>query len=190
MAESSSTTNSTMQRFLNAVERAGNMVPHPVVIFLILIGLVMVFSAVLGHFGTSATLERIDPDTNKIVKSTTTVRSLLDRDGIRFLYESLILNFMAFTAVGLLIAVMIGAGVMEESGLVWCANDYRLLRTNKDAPACPPSTLRKRATILLRIDWHSWRNGALLSVFRAAEARFGILPCRPHCQAGPRWCGG
>jgi aminobenzoyl-glutamate transport protein len=46
------------------------------------------------------------------------VRSLLDLDGLRFLYESLIPNFMAFTAVGLLIAVMIGAGVMEESGLV------------------------------------------------------------------------
>jgi aminobenzoyl-glutamate transport protein len=107
-----------MQRFLDAVERAGNMVPHPVVIFLILIGLVMIASVVLSYFGASATLERIDPETNKIVTSTTTVRSLLDLSGIRFLYESLISNFMAFTAVGLLIAVMLGAGVMEESGLV------------------------------------------------------------------------
>jgi aminobenzoyl-glutamate transport protein len=107
-----------MQRFLDAIERTGNMVPHPVVIFLILIGLVMAFSVVLGWFGTSATLERIDPATNEIVKSTTTVRSLLDTDDVRFLYESLIPNFMAFTAVGLLIAVVMGAGVMEESGLV------------------------------------------------------------------------
>jgi aminobenzoyl-glutamate transport protein len=106
------------QRFLDGVERVGNMVPHPVVIFLILIGLVMVASAVLSQMGWSATLERIDPDTNEIVTTTTTVRSLINLDGIRFLYESLISNFMAFTAVGLLIAVMIGAGVMEESGLV------------------------------------------------------------------------
>lgn len=118
MTDQSAAPKSVMQRFLDAIERAGNLVPHPVVIFLILIGLVMVLSAVLSLLGTSATLERIDPDTNEIVKTETAVRSLLTLDGIRFLYESLISNFMAFTAVGLLIAVMIGAGVMEESGLV------------------------------------------------------------------------
>lgn len=118
MSQASIAPKTVMQRFLDAVERAGNMVPHPVVIFLILIGLVMVSSAALSYLGWSATLEQIDPDTNEIVKTTTTVRSLLNLDGIRFLYESLISNFMAFTAVGLLIAVMIGAGVMEESGLV------------------------------------------------------------------------
>ena len=34
------------------------------------------------------------------------------------MYASLVPNFMAFTAVGLMIAAMIGAGVAEESGLV------------------------------------------------------------------------
>ncbi len=34
------------------------------------------------------------------------------------MYSSLISNFMSFTAVGLMIAAMIGAGVAEESGLV------------------------------------------------------------------------
>ena len=36
---------SAMQKLLDAVERVGNMVPHPVVIFLILIGVVIVLSA-------------------------------------------------------------------------------------------------------------------------------------------------
>ena len=36
-----------MQRFLDGVEKVGNMVPHPVVIFLILIAIVIVLSAVL-----------------------------------------------------------------------------------------------------------------------------------------------
>ena len=39
-------------------------------------------------------------------------------DGIRFMYVSLIPNFMGFTAVGLMIAAMIGAGIAEASGLV------------------------------------------------------------------------
>ena len=108
----------TMQHFLDAVERVGNMVPHPVVIFLILIAIVIALSAVLSAFGASVRFERINPDTHEIETATTEIRSLLNKDGIRFLYSSLIPNFMSFTAVGLMIAAMIGAGVAEESGLV------------------------------------------------------------------------
>ncbi|EHK52813.1 AbgT family transporter [Allomesorhizobium alhagi] len=107
-----------MQRFLDGVEKVGNMVPHPVIIFLILIAIVIALSTVLGAFGTAVTYERINPDTHEIEEASTAIRSLLNADGIRFLYESLVPNFMAFTAVGLMIAAMIGAGVAEESGLV------------------------------------------------------------------------
>jgi aminobenzoyl-glutamate transport protein len=108
----------TMQRFLDSVEKVGNMVPHPVVIFLILIGIVVVLSALLGAFGTAVSYERINAETHEIETATTAIRSLLNANGIRFMYESLVPNFMAFTAVGLMIAAMIGAGVAEESGLV------------------------------------------------------------------------
>lgn len=107
-----------MQRFLDGVEKVGNMVPHPVIIFLILIAVIIALSAVLGIFGTSVTFERINPETHEIESATTSIRSLLNTDGIRFMYVSLIPNFMSFTAVGLMIAAMIGAGVAEESGLV------------------------------------------------------------------------
>jgi aminobenzoyl-glutamate transport protein len=108
----------TMQRILDAVEKVGNMVPHPVVIFLILIGIVIVLSALLGLFGAAVGFERINPNTHQIETATTEIRSLLTIDGIRFMYSSLIPNFMGFTAVGLMIVAMIGAGVAEESGLV------------------------------------------------------------------------
>jgi aminobenzoyl-glutamate transport protein len=107
-----------MQRMLDTVERVGNMVPHPVVIFLILIGVVIVLSAVLAAFGTSVTLEVMNPETHKTDRTVTEIRSLLTAEGIRFLYSSLIPNFMSFTAVGLMIGAMIGAGVAEESGMV------------------------------------------------------------------------
>lgn len=107
-----------MQRFLDAVEKVGNMVPHPVVIFLILIAAVIVLSALLGAVGTAVSFQRINPETHQIETATTAIRSLLTADGIRFMYSSLIPNFMSFTAVGLMIGAMIGAGVAEESGLV------------------------------------------------------------------------
>jgi aminobenzoyl-glutamate transport protein len=107
-----------MQRLLDGVEKVGNMVPHPVIIFLILIGIVIVLSALLSAFGAAVSYERINPETHEIETASTAIRSLLNVEGIRFLYSSLIPNFMSFTAVGLMIAAMIGAGVAEESGLV------------------------------------------------------------------------
>lgn len=118
MANAQTAPKTVMQRFLDGIERVGNMVPHPVVIFLILIAIVIVLSAVLALFGAGVTMDRINPDTNEIEQATTEIRSLLDADGIRFMYVSLVPNFMAFTAVGLMIAAMIGAGVAEASGLV------------------------------------------------------------------------
>jgi aminobenzoyl-glutamate transport protein len=118
MAAADSAPKTAMQKFLDGVEKVGNMVPHPVVIFLILIGIVIALSAVLSLFGTAVSFERINPETHEIEAASVAIRSLLNADGIRFMYAALIPNFMSFTAVGLMIAAMIGAGVAEESGLV------------------------------------------------------------------------
>ena len=118
MSQAATESKTTMQKLLDVVERVGNMVPHPVVIFLILIAIVIVLSVVLSAFGAAVSFERINADTNQIETATTEIRSLLSADGIRFMYAQLIPNFMSFTAVGLMIAAMIGAGVAEESGLV------------------------------------------------------------------------
>ena len=55
---------------------------------------------------------------HKVEEETIAVRSLLNTDGIRFIYSSLIPSFMSFTAVGLIIVAMLGVGVAEEAGLI------------------------------------------------------------------------
>ena len=109
---------SAMQKFLDVVEKVGNKVPHPAVIFLILIAIVIVLSQILHMLGTSISYQVLNPETHKLETATTTANSLLTADGIRFMYERLIPNFMSFTAVGLMIVAMVGAGVAEEAGLV------------------------------------------------------------------------
>jgi aminobenzoyl-glutamate transport protein len=118
MAVAGAQSKTLMTRFLDGIERVGNMVPHPVVIFLILIAIVIVLSALLSLFNTTVSFERINPATGEIEIATTGINNLLSIDGIRFMYSSLVPNFMSFTAVGLMIAAMIGAGVAEASGLV------------------------------------------------------------------------
>lgn len=109
---------SFMQKFLDGVEKVGNKVPHPVIIFLILIAVVLVLSHVLHLIGASVTYQVINPETHKVESVTTVARSLLTVSGIRDMYTRLIPNFMGFTAIGLLIVAMIGVGVAEEAGLI------------------------------------------------------------------------
>jgi aminobenzoyl-glutamate transport protein len=129
---------SFMQKMLDVVEKVGNMVPHPAVLFLALIVIVMVVSHVCHLAGVSVTVEVIAPEPQATVykspdsypyaldlsvphtpeKITTPVRSLLTLDGIRFMYVSLIPSFMSFTGLGLIIVAMLGVGVAEQAGLV------------------------------------------------------------------------
>jgi aminobenzoyl-glutamate transport protein len=145
MSEPTKPSKSAIQKILDVVEKVGNKVPHPAVIFLILIAIVLVLSVILGAMGTSVSYDVLVPapakvekatepdltlyDTGaavtyapdehyKIEKRTVTARSLLTKDGIRFIYSSLIPSFMGFTALGLMIVALVGAGVAEESGLV------------------------------------------------------------------------
>lgn len=107
-----------MARMLDTVERVGNKVPHPAVIFVMLIGIVIVLSHLFYVLGTSVTYERIDPETHAVEVTTTAARSLLTAEGVRFMYEGVVDNFMSFTAVGVIIVAMLGVGVADEAGLI------------------------------------------------------------------------
>ncbi len=147
MSATSEAPKGLMQKILDVVEKVGNLVPHPVIIFLVLIGIVMLLSQILYMTGASVSTEvlvpkaqpaetaaaygvseydtgtqveyrTLDEDNYTIETRTIPARSLLTTDGIRFIYSSLIPSFMGFTAVGLMIVAMIGVGVAEASGLV------------------------------------------------------------------------
>lgn len=107
-----------MERALNTIERVGNKVPHPAVIFVVLIAVVAVLSHILYLMGASVTYDSIDPETHTISETTTYAQSLLTADGIRFMYEGVVQNFMSFNAVGVIIVAMLGVGVADASGLV------------------------------------------------------------------------
>lgn len=118
MSEASDAPRTFMEKVLDGVERVGNKVPHPAVIFVILIGIVIVLSHIMYLLGSGVTYEVINPETHKVEKMTTVARSLLTAEGIRFMFAGVVQNFMNFQAVGVIIVAMVGVGVAEESGLV------------------------------------------------------------------------
>ena len=134
-----------LDRLLGGIERVGNKVPHPAIMFLALCIGVIVLSQLMAWAGVGATyqvvrppdqsIEAIDvggstlpaevmpsepPDASAYEVETRTVEieSLLDADGIRYLFTSFVPNFMGFTAMGIILIVMIGVGVAERSGLI------------------------------------------------------------------------
>jgi aminobenzoyl-glutamate transport protein len=137
-------TKSAMQRLLDSVERLGNKVPHPVLLFFYLIIGVIVLSAILAFAGVSVTDEVVVPDAVQTVpgyyedstqpilepgdldyqgnyhveKVTIPIKSLLDVEGIRFIFTSFVPNFAGFGVIAVMFIALMGAGVAEASGLM------------------------------------------------------------------------
>jgi aminobenzoyl-glutamate transport protein len=102
-----------MQRLLDAVERVGNRVPHPVMIFVYLIIAVILLSQLLHLLGLGVTYQVIEPETDKLLTMTARANGLLTLDGIRFMFTGVVQNLMSFNAVGVIIVAMLGVGVAE-----------------------------------------------------------------------------
>jgi aminobenzoyl-glutamate transport protein len=107
-----------MDRLLDVIERVGNKVPHPAVIFLIMIVVLIGLSHGLHLLGTMVSYQVVDPATNLLNETTASVNSLLTADGLRFMLTSVVPNFLGFTAVGVVIVAMVGVGLAEEAGLI------------------------------------------------------------------------
>lgn len=118
VAEPTAAPKTFLQKLLDGVERVGNKVPHPAVIFFILSGLVIVLSHVFHLLGTSVSYEVVNAQTHQVEHATATVNSLLSRDGIRFILTSMVRNFINFGPVGIILVVMIGVGLAEQAGLI------------------------------------------------------------------------
>lgn len=118
MSDASEAPRTMFQKLLDGIEAAGNKVPHPAVLFVMLIALAIVLSHILQVMGVSATYERIDPRTHEVQQITTFVNSLLSDEGIRFIFTSAVSNFINFGPVGIIVVAMIGVGLAEQAGLI------------------------------------------------------------------------
>ena len=101
---------SLMDRFLNTVEVAGNRLPDPASLFILLALVVIALSCILGSMGVSA----VHPGTGKTIQ----VVNLLTVDGFRKMWSKAVINFSGFAPLGMVLVCVIGAGVAEKSGFL------------------------------------------------------------------------
>ena len=116
MNEIAKTSNSNVKkrprllRLLDRVEKTGNRLPHPATLFAIFAIIVVIVSDVIHRAGITAT----HPGTGEIIKAI----SMLNGDGLRFMFVNVTDNFVYFPPLGIVMVAMIGIGVAEGSGLI------------------------------------------------------------------------
>lgn len=99
---------------LGGIEELGNKLPHPVVIFVILALIIIVISEITARAGINASY--FDPRTNEDV--TTYAVSLMNKEGIAYIFNNATSNFTGFAPLGTVLVAMLGVGVAEWTGLI------------------------------------------------------------------------
>jgi aminobenzoyl-glutamate transport protein len=134
-----------LERLLDGVERAGNKMPHPAILFLSLCVAVILVSQVLYWLDVKVTYEVVKPpavpteqtyyggstepvdvgptepepaEDYKLTTETAKVKGLLTGEGVRYLFTSFVSNFRNFAAMSIMLVVMIGVGLAEAAGLI------------------------------------------------------------------------
>ena len=100
--------------FLGQVERIGNALPHPAMIFVLLSAVIIVISAIAAKFGQPLTYY----DARAGADVTVEAFSLLNAEGLRYIFNSATKNFTGFAPLGTVLVAMLGVGVAEWSGLI------------------------------------------------------------------------
>ncbi|SES28393.1 AbgT family transporter [Salisediminibacterium halotolerans] len=97
-------------KFLDVVEKVGNKLPHPFMIFVYLALGIIVFSWLISLFNVSV----YHPGEEEQVA----VRNMISVDGLEFMLSSMLTNFTGFAPLGLVLVMMFGIGLAQKVGLI------------------------------------------------------------------------
>src|SRR5690554_3189785 len=87
-----------IDRFLDMIEKAGNKLPDPAILFLVLMLVIWVLSALFSGFQFS----EIDPRTNEAIK----VNNLLTGPALAAFLSSMVTTFTSFPPLGVVLVAM------------------------------------------------------------------------------------
>lgn len=108
---------------LALIEKTGNALPHPAVLFA-LFGLITLLLSWIGHlWGWSA----VHPSTGEEIRTV----NLLSHDGIHRILLEMVNNYTSFAPLGIVMVALLGIGIAESSGLMKAAINALILKAPK-----------------------------------------------------------
>ncbi|WP_348775035.1 AbgT family transporter [Psychrobacillus sp. NEAU-3TGS] len=110
-------------KFLSFIEKVGNKLPHPFILFFYLTVLLVILSWILSLFKAAV----VHPNTQEMVA----VKSIISAEGIQFILSDTLKNFTGFAPLGLVLTIMLGIGLAEKVGLLEMLMKRAILSTPK-----------------------------------------------------------
>ncbi|PPA70312.1 AbgT family transporter [Jeotgalibacillus proteolyticus] len=97
-------------KFLDFVERAGNKLPHPFMLFIYLALGVIGLSWLISLFNISFE----HPGTGEVEQ----INNMISAEGLEYILSSMLDNFTGFAPLGLVLVMMFGIGLAQRVGLI------------------------------------------------------------------------
>ena len=123
MTTETETPQGAVARFLNVVERVGNKLPDPAIIFLFALLIIWVLSWLMSGMNLSA----IDPRTGEAL----VINNQLSGSALANFLSTMVTTFTSFAPLGVVLVAMMGVGVAEHSGYINTGIKLMLKRTPK-----------------------------------------------------------
>ena len=109
--------------WFDRIESFGNRIPNPLYLFMMLCLIIAIISAIMSALNLNVT----HPVSNEIV----TIRNLISGEGLVYILQSTVSNFINFKPLGLVLCMMIAVGLVQEVGLADAAIKSLLLHAPK-----------------------------------------------------------
>lgn len=110
--------NSWFSRFLTTVEWLGNLLPHPITLFVLFTLFIYLISGVLGYFEIAVVDPRPEGAKGREADGIIEVISLVNAAGLQKIMTGLVPNFTGFAPLGTVLVALLGVAVAEHSGLL------------------------------------------------------------------------
>lgn len=105
-------------RAMDAIERVGNALPDPALLFVILALATMVASYFTAKAGVSVSYEGVNGATGKIETISAQAYNLLSLEGFHYMVTHVISNFTGFFPLGTVFTIILGVSVCEGTGML------------------------------------------------------------------------
>ncbi|WP_155849943.1 AbgT family transporter [Arthrobacter sp. H41] len=110
MASTAETRSSATDRFLTGVERVGNKLPDPFMLFLILFSITAVLTTAMAWANVTVQI----PGAEEV----TAIKGLFTAEGLTWLTQNLGANYLGFPPLATVLPILLAVGVAEKSGLL------------------------------------------------------------------------
>ena len=108
--------NKNSESILGFIEKFGNKLPNPTMLFVYLSVITILLSFALERLGVGVSYQAIKD--GQISQLSANVVNLLSADSIRTFVSSMLKNFTGFYPLGVVFAIILGIGVADKAGLL------------------------------------------------------------------------